>query len=918
MPQIADLLASLPKSKEIRMTAAGHALWVSWHEELDPAVPQTLLNYGGMSIASDRNQSLWFFFTMDIFLALARLSIWARFNSINASIVHLPAKLLLGVKREIGLDMDANLARQEILNGEGLDLWIHPKTHDGEISIPGITFEPVSGKQGLVMARWSTLTADPRLPYTSTQGWYAILRPLGNPLDRNFQSGWGFMYEILEKVLQQNKFKYILHDNFVMVSVDNLRLLRTWLRDMLSAYTAVRHEQNERYWPCVSVIIDRKGLNFSNDLPKKVGLQWDNLMPDFPYMSYRNAYLLGEGFAIQDIRFSDTQSSMDSWCNVALDEGGVSHRAVSLLMAGQLTSDNGNGCFYCGIRSHESHQCPTIRMPVENDDIWWKVANLNLDAINECFRNIEHILTEKGLEGYQDILAAPGPTSLIMRAVLDINRPAQLRMAPRYWLTRGRDFGKNQDDAPPPTRRDESPAWEQWERVVSAESQDLPNLEKNLQNLAEYNPRESRLRTLLGFVKLNKNDPARALASFKEAASLTTQPLLQAWNEFLHARLMEIQGRLTEAIEQYEQILRIAPAWNYLEYRQIVCKVKLGFAEQALPHLHELIQNAPEYFNRCLLDPELGRGQLPILTSLYPVWEEAAQAVQSEKTCIQRLTQQIATWFPSGHPASLHLNNSLNELRRLSEVNNYVAFLQVLKRRPLLEKNVNDSIQQEIEELQERFKHYLTALQHIRDEASWFPFPKVLREFSREFNECAGVINWAFASNFQEADAFQRAQASTAQVDQMLRNLKSRLKFLRMVRDSTLYLLILGKTFFWIEIVGLLLCFLGIPVIVFYGDKINLGWLKTILATQQWEVQKVLLGIITLIAMGIAALHTTIVFEKKRDKLIEKARSQREHLQQTRLERIKRQREAEAAALARERKREEERERRLRMMQGNN
>ena len=138
-----------------------------------------------------------------------------------------------------------------------------------------------------------------------------------------------------------------------------------------------------------------------------------------------------------------------------------------------------------------------------------------------------------------------------------------------------------------------------------------------------------------------------------------------------------------------------------------------------------------------------------------------------------------------------------------------------------------------------------------------------------------------------------------------------------MVRDATLFVLTMGKTFFWIEMAGLLLCFIGVPLIILYGDQIRLGWLKSMLGAQQWEIQKVLVGIVSVMALGISALRTTIVFGKKRDRLIEEARLQRERLQNARLERIKKQRVAEAAALARERRLEEERKAKRRFLDAN-
>ena len=911
MARLADLLAHLPKSNEVHMSAAGHALWITWGQELDPAVPQTLQNYGGMYIAGEHDQSLWFFFSTDVFLALARLSVWARFQSIPVTIVHMPAKLLLGVKREINLSIDSSLGLQEVLSGDGLEIWVHSKTHDKDFNLPGITFEVKAPKQGLARAEWATIEADPRLPYTSTHGWYAVVHPLGSPLDKSFQAGWDYMYPVLDGILQTFKLRSIVHENFVMIAVDNLRLLRDFLREYLGTVAGIKANQRENYWPCVLVIIDRKSLNFNNDLFNKVGLQWDRLMPDFPYLSYRNAYLLGAGFIIQDLRFSNSQNGMEGWCNVVLDESGAQTQSITLLMPGHLSSGEHNCCFFCGMPSHPPHQCPTLHMERTEENVWWNLTCMGLDDINANFRTIENTLSAKGLEGFEELLAEEAPTRKLLEAIFAINVNCQIRQVPHIWLTRGRDFVKNRD-AIQPVPKDDSPSWELLEKIRDLDLEEANKLDRSITGIIERNPRDGRVRTVMGFLRVLKNDEQAGL-SFRDAAGATTSTALQGWNEFLQARWLEVQGSYSEAIELYDQLQRVLPTWHELAYRQLVCKVKMGFAEQILGPLHELIAREPDFFNRCLIDPELGRGQLLILTSLYQLWERRKTEMETERAHLETLAQQIGDWFPKGHPVHPHLNTELTELQTLSDINNYASFLQVIERRPALEKEVNDNIQREIEELQNRFKHYLTLLQEIRDEASWFPFPKILREFSKEFNEAAGIINWAFASNFYEVDNYTRAENTTKQLDELLRSLKKRLKFLRLVRDSTLFTLTLGRTFFWIEIIGLIICFVGVPGVVLYGEYMGLGWLKGILSSQQWEIQKVLVIVVSLLALGLAALRSTVIFDRKRDALIEEARVQREQMQAARLERIRKQREAEAKALAEEKRREFEREQRRRM-----
>ncbi len=905
MAQLSQLLARLPEGKDVHMSTMGHVLWVCWHNNLTPAVNQTLLNYGGMLVGEEREQALWFFFTDDVFLALARLMVWGNFNELAVSIELFPGRLQLSSKRDAGLSLDGALRAQEMLVRDSLEVWVHPKSREGRSALPGISFESRPGRQGMASVDWATPVVDVRMPYSSTQAWFAILHPLGSPLDKAFQSGWSSMFKRVEALLQKHKIKSIVHETFVMVSVDNLLMLRTFLRDYLRSFDK---EQNEpgTYWPCVCVVADRNNLNFNTDLPKKIGLQWDNLMPDFPYISYRNAYLLGDGFTVRDLRFTGEQASMDSWCNVLLDENSISARSIPLLMAGRLTagSSGAGGCFYCGIPSHTAAECPTRTYFPSRPEIWDELAGLDLENINEAFRRIEMVLGQDSVEGYEELLEGKDDAALLMQAVLDINGPGQLRNVPRHWLYRMRE--PDQDEEKP--TRDDSPAWDLLDQLARAASDELSDLEKKVLQTITRHQRDPRLRMVRAFLLIEKNDFSHAAACFREAASLTPAPTLQAWNEFLQGRLSEEQGQYGPAIEQYAQVWRVMPQWRDVQYRGIVCRVKMGFAEQVLEQITKLVREEPSYFNRVLIDPGLERGRLLILSSLYDLWAEAKKNAEDERTRINALEARLNDWFPPDHPVQLQLGSKIHKLEALSNINNYIAFLQVVEQRPVLEKELEESIQREVEELRNRYKYYLDVLQEIRDEASWFPFPSVLRDFSSDFNESAGIINWAFACNFNEAETFKRAQDTTPRLNELLRNLKKRLKFLRMVRDGTLFTLTMGKTFIWVEIVGLLFCFIGVPVVVFWGDSLYLGWLKNLLGENQWSIQKVLAVIITIIAIGIGALHTTLVFDRKREKLLEQAREQREKAQQMRLERIRRQRMAEAENARRSQRAESDRE----------
>jgi len=895
MPILSDILQRVPASKGSRMSSPGFAAWLCWQDSLDPVLPQTLQDCGGMAVIADREQSLWFFFNFDILLALARLFVWAKFNHLKVSVVAFPARLVLGNKRELGITMDNMLSSQTLHPAHSLDIWVHPALREYGESIPGLSFEDKIPLPGMAKISWVSLNADARLPYTSSQGWYAIVRPLGNPLDKLFQAGWRAMFDELESVFKQHKLKYLLHENTVVIQIENLLQLRQFLREFFRV--SKRAKDDGRTWPCVCAVVDRKGWNFNAELVSKVGLQWEHLTPDFPYLSYRNAYLLGEGFSIFDIRFSSEQVSMDTWCTISLDESAEVYQTIPVTMPGVIIpSLEEGGCFYCGLGGHSAAECPTLGLPVENVSPWDKMMELSFDDINDTFRSIASVLTERGTVGYKTMLETEGNPNTLLRALFDINAVSQLRMVPRIWLAKSKDYPRCLEEAPHP--KDSSPIWELLDHLGATPPDKLSKLEKDIQTAVQRFPRDGRFRTLLGFYSISKGDAATALASFKEGAALTHSTLIQAWNEYLQARTLEVQGRHTEAFGLYSNVQRLIPTWTDVSYRMLVCKVKLGFGEQALDQVRTLISANADYFNRFLIDPELERGQMLILSTLYPIWMESSIGADIERTRLQELRDQINTWYPPEHPIARRVGEETRELQRLAEVKNYVTCLHVRAVRPDLEKDFAESTQKEIEQLQTRYKHYLAILQYIRDEASWFPLPGLLVAFNKAFNECAGVINQIFSSNFQEAEPYKKGLAVAADVEERLQDLKKRLKFLRMVRDSTLFALTFIKSFIWVEFISLLLCFLLVPSVVYFGDRVGLHWLQTLLAGQLWDIQKVLVMVVTAVSLSIAALWSTFIFERRRDKFIAKAKEQREKDQQIRLEKIRLQRKAEAEAKA--------------------
>lgn len=866
MPLFSDLLQRMPVLKETRMSTSGLALWVCWQGDLSPALPQTLQDYGGMCVGTDRDQSLWFFFSTDLFLALARLDVWAKFNRLSVAMQVLPGKLVLGTRKEIGLVLDASLTSQQLHAPQDFQVWVHPKAREQGLGMPGLTFEKVPPLSGMTMAEWASFKADPRLPYQSSLGWYAVLRPLGNPLDKGFMLGWREFFAEIETVLQRHKFKYTIHEIYLMFPIENLRALRFWVRDLLAHIRQVKDERPEKYWPCVSVVVDRRGFNLNNELPRKIAIDWEQLVPDFPHLSYRNAYLLGEGYVIHDVRFSLDNTSMEYWCNVGLDDEYTAEASLPVQVSPRLYAGSGGGCFYCGLRSHETTACPSRSMLSLDPTVWRLFSMMDIPAINQGFATLEGALAGGVADALPGLLKDETPAGILVRSLFEIGAPLQFRMIPRMWLARGKDYPRGLDEMAP---KDENPVWGTLDAIAQPEHGPL---EKELQGIIIRNPRDFRSRTMLGFLANEKGDVQRALQMWKEAETLSTSPLVQSWHAYLQARVHEMQGRFQNASQLYRQVARICPQWIDPEYRQVVCQVKMGFADQALGQFVTLIGKDPHIFNRVLVDPELERGQLQIFAALQPIWVEAERRTDDERVRLDKLLNDVAVWFPEEHPFTAYAAERIAMLQRFAGVKNYVAFHMVINGRMSVEKDLQLRVNQEGRDLKGRFKGYMARLVTIRDEAAWFPFPRILVDFNKDFNLCAASLNWALKTNFQEGETFKQAQTLAETEGERLQKLEGKLRFLRVVRDSTLFVLIMGRTFLWLEVLGLLLSLVAMPLALYYGERAGATWATGLLSAQKWQVQKVLVLGLSVLAIGFSALRTAVVFEKKRDKLFQEAR----------------------------------------------
>ena len=891
MPQLETLLSQMQAPPDVRMHADGYALWMSWQGELNPVVSQFITEYGGLTIESEEEQSLLFFFSTNVFLAAARLESWSRFDTTTLNAVIMPATLDVGGARIFQLGLAPELRTQAIGPPASFSVWVHPDAATAATSTPGISLSQQERPLGLAKVDWGLLHADPRMPYQAPIGWYSILRPLGNPLDKEFQNGWRNLFEEVEKILQRNKFRYTIHDFFLMFPLENPRQFRAWVNSYLELIAELKDSNPDAYWPCVLAVVNKRGLTFNNDLPHKVGLDWDQMAADHPYMSFRNALSLGDDFAVHEVRFA-TGNGPEDWSNVSLmEEDGQGAMSIPMLTPGSLALGEHPVCFYCGQRSHVLTDCPSRTFPERDKDIWRRVASLDFATMKDGVRNLDETIKTQGLAALPELLAQDDSTGVMGRAIFDIDHVFQLSSVGSMWRARGKVAPSGSGDL---GEVDPHPIWDILQSYPDTE--DKGAVERAIQGYMAKYPRDFRLKSLLGFVALERGDPLKAASLWKDAEGMAPAGFLQAWHLALQGRAAECFGKVAHALPLYDQALRACPNWLFPAYRKVVCQVKTGFADSALLQLAPLLNQDANFFNMAILDPEMERGQIQILTGLGSIWAVTESQMNEEAAVLQRLQKEIETWFTPDHPFAEKTAERIKRLQDLGKYHNYVPYKAAMQGRQAIEKDMQQIITKESREFRSKFKECLDKLAYIQREAAWFPFPRVMVEFNKNYNQCAASLNWAMQSNLHSPEAFRRALVMATEEEKRIEKLEKRLRLLRLIRDVTLFFLSMARTFFWLEVVGLLLVLVVLPLLLYYAQKTGAQWPITTLAGQQWQVQKAATFIISFLALGIAVLRTVLRFEKIRDALLEKARKAEKARQ------AQRKAQMEAAAAARNKK----------------
>jgi len=866
MYPLSPLLKSLPSVGSTRLVLSGLGVWIVWGKEVNNSIYQTLLRFGGQKIIEKENQSLWFFQNSQVFPALARLRIWTQIHPESVTIQVLPAKLVLGeTVRKLSISILSPLDEQKVDPGQHFEVWVHPDLAKQVSAFPGLSTQARPHPFGMAPPAWYLFKVDPNFSLDAELSWFFFVKPMRDPSDQTFDQRWKQFYLSIKNILDRLGIRYIYQEGLLFFKLEGLALLATWCRDILRTIAKAKTEDQRTYWPCLFTGINRTGLIFTDELPKKVDIDWNRLPPDMPHIPLSAALLLQDEFTITFLG-SAGPLTLESPCQVALAASHSEPKKNALIFptSAALSSGNEKPCFYCGLKNHAPQQCPSRQVFNWDPGIWDKLAMLDFSVMAQAVKDLDKLLEGTTLTAAPDILQGEAPENILARTAFEISTPIQHRMLRLVWRSRGKEI-------PEGLRQLSAPEGEFiWAALENLRSGNSSHAERMMQQAVSRTPKSYQPHILLGFIALEAGNVRKAETHWNDAQRLCYTPLQHAYLLFLKARLKEIQDAYDQAHGLYREAQATCPKWLEPRYRQAVCMVKKGFLDQAWAIFSELFAEDPNIFNRLLIDIELDRGRLFLLTSLADPWNTARQSARKEQAEVDKLSNILKTWFDPEDPFHQNTSERLTQLKERMTTDNYVAFIKVIQVVHALQKEAERKIQEAIATMKSVAHKNIERLRMVQEEITGFPFPRLIRGVTKDTNKCTRLLHSINSTDLQAGEKFKQTRMEFREADAILNRLQSQLRSLKIMRDGSLFFLFLGKNFLWLAVIGLIASVVVVPVLLHSLQKAEVSWTAEWITTQRWQVQRTVSTIMVIISGSVAAIWTSLRFDKQKQKYLAK------------------------------------------------
>ncbi|MGL4722882.1 MAG: tetratricopeptide repeat protein [Desulfovibrionaceae bacterium] len=850
--QLQDLIPIYQKEDSSLPYSEGVLLWIS-NAKIDTASFSSLINYGGLPIKHEGTNLTFFFESINTvpFSLLHQISISKQSDFISFI---LPASLYVDHVHKKHIHYSSTISFEEKNDSQKNTLFIHSSLTRHFLPQQGITLDISNNTV------WASLIVERSCPLMRPPQWSFFVFPSPNiAKEKEASSAWQITLRTFEKYFREYNIRYSIHNNYsLQITFDTFLVSKNFLNLYKTISDSVYDEMDSTtYLPQFTTLSPHKTFNFNTTSMDSVfSFNRSKAVSGHLHTTLFTALILEYSYI--EIDSSQKHSTLFKWVALLNPEEIMTSDIIMLVPQRKIASYD-TECFYCGRSDHSITECPTIQ--IENTPqraIFQKFSTYSFEELLSTANKANDILTGKNVKEIISLYNKSTEEGFFVQALLSITKDCQLRTIPYLFLSKEKSSKQTK------LLTSSNKIYQLYKKIVA---RNLYQTEKEIE-LFRSQHKDYRYASLLGFIALEKGNYSQALEYWKEAENLSFTIHLISWHIYLQARLHEIQEKYFTAHSLYRKASKIHPTWYEAHYRSIITLIKLGKSHEAMGLLKQHIVTVPEDFIRILMDQNAEQAKLEIIQTLTNIWQEYSIQVEEIYNNRKEREQELILWSSADPSRYSHLLDTLNMLLEEKEKKNFLLYANIISAYQEYLYTIENTYKEDIEKIRYKTERLNLKLTAIEEHSKWTPLQKYFPSFYTQYNESK-----AFLSHIPELELFEAKDFSTAnkyltQVEQNIIDMERALHFILAIRDSSLFLIMFGKSLIFWEILMTILVFVGTPILLHYSLEMGLIRMSKFSFEEQWALQKNLIFIGSIAVLFIVSSVSSARFKKHKENIL--------------------------------------------------
>ena len=536
--------------------------------------------------------------------------------------------------------------------------------------------------------------------------------------------------------------------------------------------------------------------------------KWDDFDPGDICISDPALLLLKNKKSVRTDPTYSPESRLSYYRLVPID--GPNEPPLFLYQAALLKGDN-RPCFYCGLRKHQSQNCPSKTI----DDIPFalkRIGYLSLKNINNLFyryltqsNSNFNSLAENGKDHNET-------SKLAYHAFYELKYNTQLRLLRNLWASNEDNWERVQSKKAKGTRGGQA-----WLALDLIRTSKLSKAEKIISSLILEQPQDYHVNCTAGLLNIELNLFNKAEYFFDQALMFAKTRPQKIFVLFLLCRLYGIQKKKPQTEAKLKEIISLYPYSPDAKYLSVQIKFQNGKKERAIAELTHLIKDSGEYYGKALIDPELGPFMDAVQPQLKKLYAEAKESAHNIMPQAEEEMKRFTDMLGDEAEKSDSLQSLWKKTRDLFKLDSYLGYLECAKSSGMIIQHCQEyvssrriKVEKIVGSLHKRCSGYLDYTRKFPHKKYSNPVHETLQSFQKELDQARRKVH---------AEAPVEVLEAINQVEKLsdrMEEIPPKLNNLETIRKSMLFLTSFFKSNLLLQSINLLIGIIFFPLIIHY------------------------------------------------------------------------------------------------------